>query len=78
MEDSDPADRRPMIVLGKTIKGYWPAAKTARSPARAIRSSAIASHPYGFKMNSEYIVTLARDVRGTLRRDVLRHARRRR
>ena len=25
MEDWDPADRRPMIVIGKTTKGYWPA-----------------------------------------------------
>ena len=32
MEDWDPADRRPMIVFGKTTKGYWPAAPTARFP----------------------------------------------
>ena len=30
MEDWDPNDRRPMIVFGKTTKGYWPAAVTAR------------------------------------------------
>ena len=27
MEDSDPADRRPMIVIGKTTKGYWSATR---------------------------------------------------
>src|SRR5262250_2998573 len=26
MEDWDPADRRPMIVIGRTLKGYWPGA----------------------------------------------------
>ena len=33
MEDWDPADRRPMIVIGKTTKGYWPA-RTARFRSR--------------------------------------------
>ena len=26
MEHWDPKDRRPMIVDGKTVKGYWPGA----------------------------------------------------
>ena len=32
MEDWDPADRRPMIVFGKTTKGYWPAAVDGKIP----------------------------------------------
>ena len=34
MEDWDPADRRPMVVIGKTIKGYWPAALDGKIPER--------------------------------------------
>ena len=37
MEDWDPADRRPMIVIGKTIKGYWPA-RHGRQDRRARRA----------------------------------------
>jgi transketolase len=52
MENWDPEDRRPMIVIGKTTKGYWPA---------PIKEQIVgyASHPFGFKMNSDYIVSLA-------------------
>jgi transketolase len=53
MEDWDPEDRRPMIVLGKTTKGYWPA------PV-AKQIVGYASHPFGFKMNADYIVELSR------------------
>ena len=53
MEDSDPADRRPMIVIGKTTKGYWPVPVPKQIVGHA-------SHPYGFKMNAEYIVGLAK------------------
>ena len=34
MEDWDPSDRRPMIVIGKTTKGYWPA-RGGRQDSRA-------------------------------------------
>ena len=37
MEEWDPADRRPMIVFGKTIKGYWPGA-VEREDSRSARS----------------------------------------
>ena len=37
MEEWDPADRRPMIVFGKTIKGYWPGAVARQNPGSAIR-----------------------------------------
>ncbi|MDH3441829.1 MAG: hypothetical protein OEM63_13815, partial [Gammaproteobacteria bacterium] len=53
MEDSDPADRRPMIVIGGTTKGYWP---------EPIENQIVGykSHPYGFKMNTDYVVGLAK------------------
>jgi transketolase len=53
MENWDPSDRRPMIVIGTTTKGYWPA---------PVKDQVVGypSHPYSMKMNSEYFVTLAR------------------
>ncbi|AWT60592.1 MAG: hypothetical protein DF168_01807 [Candidatus Moanabacter tarae] len=59
MEDWDPADRRPMIVIGNTTKGYWPAAKDEKIPGYGDQLVSFPSHPYGFKMNSEYFVALA-------------------
>ncbi len=53
MERWDPTDRRPMIVIGRTTKGYWP-----RTVERQVVS--YQSHPYGMKMNSDYFVSLAR------------------
>ncbi|HWG75380.1 MAG TPA: hypothetical protein VN660_01135 [Steroidobacteraceae bacterium] len=53
MERWDPADRRPMIVIGHTTKGYWP------SPIEHQLVS-YQSHPYGMKMNSDYFVSLAK------------------
>jgi len=52
MEHWNAEDRRPMIVIGKTTKGYWPAALKDQIVGYA-------SHPFGFKMNSDYIVSLA-------------------
>jgi transketolase len=59
MEDWDPADRRPMIVFGKTTKGYWPGAVNGKLPG-VDQIVGYPSHPYGFKMNSEYFVALAK------------------
>ena len=59
MEEWDPADRRPMIVFGKTTKGYWPGAVNGKLPG-ADQIVGYPSHPYGFKMNSEYFVSLAK------------------
>jgi transketolase len=53
MEHWDADDRRPMIVIGHTTKGYWP-----RPLERQVVS--YQSHPYGMKMNSEYFVALAK------------------
>jgi transketolase len=58
MEEWDPRDRRPMIVFGKTTKGYWPAAKDGRI-ANLPQVVSYQSHPYAMKMNSEYFVALA-------------------
>ena len=60
MEDWDPADRRPMIVIGKTTKGYWPGAVNGKIPGAGDQIVGYPSHPYGFKMNSDYFVALAR------------------
>ncbi|HYE93458.1 MAG TPA: hypothetical protein VEA38_20665 [Terriglobales bacterium] len=60
MEGWDPADRRPMIVIGKTTKGYWPCAKNGQISESCAQVVSYASHPYGMKMNSEYFVALAR------------------
>jgi transketolase len=53
MELWDPEDRRPMIVIGKTTKGYWPAPVEKQVVGYP-------SHPFAFKMNSDYIVSLAK------------------
>jgi transketolase len=60
MEDWDPGDRRPMVVFGKTTKGYWPAAIEGKIPGGGDQIVGFPSHPFGFKMNSQYIVSLAR------------------
>jgi len=60
MEEWDPRDRRPMILFGKTTKGYWPAAANGKIPGAGDQIVGYPSHPYAFKMNAEYIVNLAR------------------
>ena len=60
MEDWDPSDRRPMIVIGKTTKGYWPRAVDGKIPGHGDQMVSYQSHPYGMKMNSDYFVALAR------------------
>lgn len=58
LEHWDPKDRRPMVVIGKTIKGYWPAAKNGRIDDTD-QVVGYKSHPYGLKMNSDYFLPLA-------------------
>src|SRR6266702_3506964 len=60
IEAWDPADRRPMIVIGTTTKGYWPGAVNGKIPGAGDQVVGYPSHPYGMKMNSEYFVALAR------------------
>ncbi len=59
MEDWDPKDRRPMIVVGKTIKGYWPCAAHGKISPTCDQIVGYPSHPYAQKMNSPYFVSLA-------------------
>jgi transketolase len=59
MEDWDPADRRPMIVIATTVKGYWPGAVNGKIPGAGDQVVGYPSHPYAMKMNSEYFVALA-------------------
>src|SRR5580658_4639613 len=60
MEDWDPSDRRPMIVIGRTTKGYWPGAVGGKIPGFGDQVVSYRSHPYAMKMNSEYFVALAK------------------
>jgi transketolase len=59
MEEWDPADRRPMIMFGKTIKGYWPCASHGKIAGSCDQVVGYPSHPYAMKMNSPYFVALA-------------------
>jgi transketolase len=60
MDEVDPQDRRPIVAIGKTIKGYWPAAADGKITGYAgDQLVSYPSHPYALKMNSEYFVALA-------------------
>jgi len=59
MEAVDPTDRRPLIAIAKTTKGYWPAASNGQLTPMVKQVVSYQSHPYGYKMNSEYFVALA-------------------
>ena len=60
MDDVDETDRRPIIVIGKTIKGYWPTASNGKIAGSTDQVVGYPSHPYAMKMNSDYFVTLAK------------------
>ena len=59
MEAIDPADRRPVIAIAKTTKGYWPAASNGQLTPTVKQVVSYQSHPYGYKMNSDYFLALA-------------------
>jgi transketolase len=59
MEDWDPQDRRPMIVIGKTVKGYWPGAVEGKIPGYGDQLVSYHSHPYALRMNADYFLALA-------------------
>src|SRR5271169_2789504 len=59
MEEVDPHDRRPIVAIGKTTKGYWPTAVDGKIPGYGQQLVSYPSHPYALKMNSEYFVALA-------------------
>lgn len=59
MEHWDPEDRRPMIVVGRTVKGWWPAAANGAIAGYGEQIVGHRSHPYDMKMNAPYFVALA-------------------
>jgi transketolase len=59
MDKVEPYDRRPIVAIGKTTKGYWPAAVDGKIPGYGDQLVSYPSHPYALKMNSEYFVALA-------------------
>ncbi len=59
MEAWDPGDQRPMIVIGNTVKGYWPKSDQGTIPGFGEQLVSYPSHPYSLKMNSDYFVSLA-------------------
>ena len=59
MEDWDPTDNRPMIVVGRTVKGWWPGADNGNIPGYGEQIISYHSHPYAFAMNGDYFQALA-------------------
>ena len=59
MDAWDPDDPRPMIVVGRTTKGWWPAARNGEIPGFGAQVVGYHSHPYEMKMNVPYFVALA-------------------
>ena len=59
MEEWDSTDHRPMILIGNTLKGWWPAAINKKLPDGTDQLVDHASHPYQMKMNSDYFISLA-------------------
>ncbi|MEJ2204126.1 MAG: hypothetical protein P8170_08450 [Gemmatimonadota bacterium] len=53
MEEWPDDDRRPMVVVGPTLKGWWPA------DLGVDQVVGFPSHPYGFGLNAPYFVALA-------------------
>ena len=51
--------RRPMILIARTTKGYWPAAVEGALPGGTKQIVSYQSHPYSQKMNAPYFVALA-------------------
>ena len=73
MEDWDPDDRRPMIVIGKTTKGYWPApcGRFPKATDRRLREPSV-------RLQDELRLhrRAREDVRAALRREVRGHGER--
>ena len=59
MEDWDPSDGRPLIVIGRTVKGWWPVVEDGNIPGYGEQIVSHHSHPYGFPMNGDYFNALA-------------------
>ena len=59
MEEWDHEDDRPMIVVGKTVKGWWPGAVDGQIPGFGEQVVSYHSHPYNLAMNGDYFIALA-------------------
>ncbi len=59
MEGWSSDDRRPMIVVGPTLKGWWPAMERGELPGVPEPVTGYPSHAYAFPMNGEYFRALA-------------------
>ena len=64
MEDWDPSDDRPMIVVGNTVKGWWPGAVNGNIAGYGDQIISYASHPYAFPFNGDYFSALASTFEG--------------
>ena len=64
MEEWPAEDRRPMILVGPTTKGWWPTAKDGQIDGHE-QVVGYPSHPYAMKMNSEYFGALAESFERT-------------
>jgi transketolase len=52
-------DRRPMMLIGQTVKGWWPGAVDGTVVGHGDQIVGFPSHPYGFGINTPYFVALA-------------------
>ena len=58
METWPAEDRRPMVLIAPTVKGWWPSGRDGKI-GDTDQIISYPSHPYGFTLNSPYFVTLA-------------------
>ena len=59
LEHWDESDNRPMIVIGRTVKGWWPVVENGHIPGHGEQIVSYHSHPYAFPMNGDYFQGLA-------------------
>ena len=59
LEDWDVSDDRPMIVIGRTVKGWWPVVENGDIPGYGPQIASFKSHPYALPMNGDYFQALA-------------------
>jgi len=48
-----------MIVIGRTVKGWWPGAQNGKIPRYGDQIVSYQSHPYAFSFNNDYFQALA-------------------
>ncbi len=60
LEDWPGDDRRPLVLVARTVKGWWPAVEDGKIKGTGVAQIiGYPSHPHSFKMNSDYIRALA-------------------